>query len=97
MHGAGCDQCRDSGYAGRCGIHELLVVDEEFRQIINTDSSVNSMRAAFRRSGWPNLFQDGLQKVKDGLTTIEEVLRVAEVGDTVDGDTAKEPDHQGYE
>ncbi|MHC5091841.1 MAG: GspE/PulE family protein, partial [Planctomycetota bacterium] len=43
MHGAGCDQCRDSGYAGRCGIHELLVIDEEFRQIINTDSSVNSM------------------------------------------------------
>ncbi|MHC5158848.1 MAG: GspE/PulE family protein, partial [Planctomycetota bacterium] len=45
MHGAGCDQCRDSGYAGRCGIHELLVIDEEFRQIINADSSVNSMRA----------------------------------------------------
>ncbi|MHC4929505.1 MAG: GspE/PulE family protein, partial [Planctomycetota bacterium] len=68
MHGAGCDQCRDSGYAGRCGIHELLVIDEEFRQIINTDSSVNSMRSAFRRSGWPNLFEDGLLKVKDGLT-----------------------------
>ncbi|MCD6174713.1 MAG: Flp pilus assembly complex ATPase component TadA, partial [Planctomycetes bacterium] len=51
MHGAGCDQCRDSGYAGRLGIYELLVIDEEFRQIINTDSSVNSMRAAFRRSG----------------------------------------------
>ena len=90
MHGAGCDQCRDSGYAGRCGIHELLVIDEEFRQIINTDSSVNSMRAAFRRSGWPNLFEDGLLKVKDGLTTIEEILRVAEVADAADSDTTQE-------
>lgn len=95
MHGAGCDQCRDSGYAGRCGIHELLVVDEEFRQIINSDSSVNSMRAAFRRSGWPNLFEDGLLKVKDGLTTIEEVLRVAEVADAVDDETSAQ--HQGCE
>ena len=90
MHGAGCDQCRDSGYAGRCGIHELLVIDEEFRQIINTDSSVNSMRAAFRRSGWPNLFEDGLLKVKDGLTTIEEILRVAEVADAADSNTTQE-------
>ena len=103
MHGAGCDQCRNSGYAGRCGIHELLVIDEEFRQIINTDSSVNSMRSAFRRSGWPNLFEDGLLKVKNGLTTIEEILRVAEVGDAVDDNatpTHNEPNHdhndQGY-
>jgi type IV pilus assembly protein PilB len=94
MHGAGCDQCRDSGYAGRCGIHELLVVDEEFRQIINADSSVNSMRAAFRRSGWPNLFEDGLLKVKDGLTTIEEILRVAEVADAADSDTTQEANNQ---
>ena len=95
MHGAGCDQCRDSGYAGRCGIHELLVIDEEFRQIINTDSSVNSMRSAFRRSGWPNLFEDGLLKVKDGLTTIEEILRVAEVADAADDDTPQETHDQG--
>jgi type II secretory ATPase GspE/PulE/Tfp pilus assembly ATPase PilB-like protein len=84
MHGKGCDTCRDSGYSGRCGIHELLVVDEDFRQIINTDSSVNGMRKAFRESGWPSLFDDGLQKVKQGITTIEEILRVAEVGDAVD-------------
>ena len=81
MHGAGCDKCRNSGYAGRCGIHELLVVDEPFRQLINADSSVSAMRKAFRESGWPNLFQDGLQKIKRGVTTIEEILRVAEVAD----------------
>jgi type IV pilus assembly protein PilB len=65
-----------------------LVVDEEFRQIINSDSSVNSMRRAFRKSGWPNLFEDGLQKVKKGVTTIEEILRVAEVDDSADGEAS---------
>lgn len=84
MHGKGCDQCRNSGYSGRCGIHELLVIDDEFRQIINRDSSVNGMRAAFRKSGWPNLFEDGLLKVKQGITTIEEILRVAEVADAAE-------------
>ena len=88
VHGKGCDQCRESGYAGRCGIHELLIVDEEFRQIINSDSSVNSMRRAFRKSGWPNLFEDGLQKIKKGVTTIEEILRVAEVDDSANRETS---------
>lgn len=89
MHGKGCDQCRNSGYSGRCGIHELLIVDDEFRRIINTDASVNSMREAFRKSGWPNLFADGLSKVKKGVTTIEEILRVAEVADAADIALAK--------
>ncbi|MCI0498317.1 MAG: Flp pilus assembly complex ATPase component TadA [Planctomycetales bacterium] len=84
VYGKGCDQCRNSGYAGRCGIYELLIVDDTFRQIINMDASVNSMRTAFRQSGWPNLFEDGLAKVKRGITTIEEILRVAEVADAAD-------------
>lgn len=84
MHGKGCDQCRNSGYSGRCGIHELLIVDDDFRRIINTDASVNSVRDAFRKSGWPDLFRDGLTKVKKGVTTIEEILRVAEVADAAD-------------
>jgi type IV pilus assembly protein PilB len=90
MHGKGCDQCRNSGYSGRCGIHELLIVDDDFRRIINADASVNSVRDAFRKSGWPNLFEDGLSKVKKGITTIEEILRVAEVADAADIALAKE-------
>ena len=78
MMGKGCDQCRNSGYAGRCGIHELLIVDDPFREMINTDASVNSMRQAFRKSGWPSLFEDGLTKIKRGVTSIEEVLRVTD-------------------
>jgi type IV pilus assembly protein PilB len=79
FHGAGCDGCRGSGYLGRVGIYELLVVDEIFRDMINKDASVVNMRRTFRNSGFANLFEDGIKKVKQGLTTLEEVLRVTEV------------------
>jgi len=79
FHGAGCDKCRHSGYQGRIGIYEFLVVDEKFTDMINQDPSVANMRRAFRESGNPTLFDDGIKKVKRGLTTIEEVLRVTEV------------------
>ncbi len=84
MHGAGCDRCRESGYAGRLGIFELLIVDDRFRDIINKDSSVNSMRSAFTESGQSTLFDDGIKKVKKGLTTIEEVLRVTQACENTD-------------
>ena len=79
FHGVGCDQCRDSGYIGRICINELLVVDETFRDLINKDTSANSMRNTFIESGNDSLFEDGMKKVKKGLTTIEEILRVTEV------------------
>jgi len=78
-HGAGCEACRDSGYIGRVGIYEMLVIDDELRDMINKDSSVNNMRNVFHKSGSHSLFDDGLVKVNQGLTTIEEVLRVTEV------------------
>jgi len=74
--GAGCNYCRNSGYSGRIGIYELLVIDDNFKDMINRDASVDNMRKIFRESGQPNLFDDGIKKVKAGLTTIEEVLRV---------------------
>ncbi len=77
--GTGCDACRGSGYVGRAGIYELLVLDEQFRDMINKDPSVNNMRRVFHESGRRTLFDDGIIKVKQGLTTIEEVLRVTEV------------------
>ncbi|MCF7955816.1 MAG: GspE/PulE family protein [Phycisphaerae bacterium] len=81
MHGVGCDKCRGSGYAGRLGIYELLLVDDNLRAAINRDASVDNMKRAFARSGRNSLFDDGMLKVAQGLTTIEEVLRVTEVFD----------------
>ena len=79
LHGTGCDYCRGSGYLGRTGIYELLIIDDKFRDMINQDASVSSMRRVFRESGKPTLFDDGMNKVKRGVTTIEEVLRVTEI------------------
>ena len=77
--GTGCDACRGSGYLGRVGIYEQLVVDDQLRDMINEDASVNNMRRVFHESGRRSLYDDGIVKVKQGLTTIEEVLRVTEV------------------
>jgi len=79
LHGAGCDSCRGSGYVGRVGIYELLVIDEKVTDTINQDPSVSNMRRVFHESGASSLFDDGIKKVRQGLTTIEEVLRVTEV------------------
>jgi type IV pilus assembly protein PilB len=78
-HGVGCDKCRNTGYSGRVGIYELLIVDEVFRDMINKDASVSAMRRVFAESKQPSLFTDGVLKVKQGLTTLEEVLRVTEM------------------
>jgi len=78
-HGAGCDHCRGSGYVGRVGIYELLIVDEKFTNVINQNASVSSVQQVFRENGVSSMFDDGMKKVKQGLTTIEEVLRVTEV------------------
>ncbi|MDD5327174.1 MAG: type II/IV secretion system protein [Phycisphaerae bacterium] len=79
FHGAGCDYCRNSGYVGRVGIYELLVVDEEFRGMINKDPSLANMQRVFHQSKQPSLFDDGVKKVKQGVTTIEELLRVTKM------------------
>jgi len=81
FHGAGCDVCHDSGFAGRLGIYELLTINDQFRDIINQDASVTNLQRAFRTSGSSSLFDDGIRKVRLGETTMEEVLRVTEVGD----------------
>ncbi len=79
VHGTGCEACRGSGYSGRVGIFELLIIDDQFREMINQDASIGAMRRAFLASGRDTLFDDGLKKIQKGLTTIDEVLRVTEV------------------
>jgi type IV pilus assembly protein PilB len=93
VHGAGCDACRRSGYVGRAGIFELMVIDDGFRDMIHTDTSVSNMRRAFRDSGRDTLFDDGIKKVIQGTTTIEEVLRVTEVYGTTEDEEFVENIH----
>lgn len=76
--GRGCSKCNNSGYYGRIGIFELLLVDEEIRSLIIRNSETSRIREAAIRGGMTSLLRDGAQKVVKGLTTMREVLRVTQ-------------------
>jgi type II secretory ATPase GspE/PulE/Tfp pilus assembly ATPase PilB-like protein len=75
-HGKGCRECRGTGYAGRQGIFELLLLNDELRELVVQRASANILLAAAKRAGLTLLRDDGWSKVRAGLTTVEEVLRV---------------------
>lgn len=76
--GTGCEQCAFTGYWGRIGIFELFLIDEEIRRMILKEGDSNQMRAAARKKGMRTLLEDGLEKVKEAMTTLPEVLRVTQ-------------------
>lgn len=76
--GKGCKNCRNTGYRGRIGIFELLVMDEKIRKMVVSKSSSDQIKKAAIDNRMNTIYLDGLQKVKDGITTIEEVMRVTE-------------------
>lgn len=78
--GTGCARCRNTGYTGRIAIHELLVLDDALRETINHSATLQSVTDHARRNGMIPLRYDGLRKVKEGLTTIEEVLQASDEG-----------------
>jgi type II secretory ATPase GspE/PulE/Tfp pilus assembly ATPase PilB-like protein/FixJ family two-component response regulator len=73
--GKGCERC-DGGYRGRLGIYEVFVMNEQFRQMICTDYRESELLDQARSAGMRLLSEDGLAKVRQGLTTLEELLRV---------------------
>ena len=77
IRGSGCAVCNMTGYRGRIAIHEVLVLDDEMRDIINSGGSTARLREIAIRNKTVFLIDDGLLKVKQGITTTEEVLRVA--------------------
>ncbi len=74
-HAEGCEQCRGLGYRGRTGIYELVLFDDALRTMVHTRASEQDMLRHARVLG-PSIRDDGLRKVREGVTTIEEVLRV---------------------
>jgi type IV pilus assembly protein PilB len=76
--GEGCTHCGHTGYAGRAGIYELFVVDDKLRDIITSDPSLSALKREALAQGHMPLAVDGLGKVADGITTVDEVTRVAE-------------------
>ena len=76
--GAGCGECLGSGFQGRVGIFEMMELNEELRHLIMRNADAAELTAAARRNGMRTLREDGWLKVKNGVTTAGEVLRVTQ-------------------
>jgi len=82
--GAGCEECRQLGYQGRMGIYELLILNETLRPLILNRAPASTIANKAMEGGMRTLRTDGWNKVKAGLTTIEEVLRVTQIEEHLD-------------
>ncbi len=76
-HGKGCSTCDMTGYKGRTALHEVLVMDDEIKQALLNNKSMMEIRGIAVKNGLTFLIEDGLKKVEKGITTTEEILRVA--------------------
>ncbi len=74
-HGTGCNLCANTGYRGRTGIFELLVMSEDIRKMLRSHASADEIRAQAITGGMVTMKQDGMLKVKEGITSISEVTR----------------------
>jgi len=77
--GLGCRKCRNTGFAGRIAIHEMFVPDDEVLDMIATDRSIKEIRDMAAANGMHSLQFDGIEKVKAGITTMEEIVRVTNI------------------
>jgi type IV pilus assembly protein PilB len=74
-YGRGCQRCNNSGYKGRTGIHELLDVTDDIRDLVSSNANVDEIRNFARTQGMATLRESGLKLIFDGVTTIDEVVR----------------------
>ena len=75
MKGTGCEKCNNTGYKGRVGLYEVMEITEEMRELILVGASALELRRKAIDEGMITLRGSGLRKVKEGVTTIEEVVR----------------------
>ncbi len=80
--GVGCKKCRNTGYAGRIAVHELFVPNEEIMEVINERADLRELRDKALQNGMVSLELDGIEKVKAGIVSIEEVLRTIQGSQT---------------
>jgi type II secretion system protein E len=79
-HGKGCESCKFTGYKGRIAIYEILLINEEIRHLIIEKASSSQIKKKALELGMRTLLREGWVKIKEGLTTPEEVMRVTEIG-----------------
>lgn len=76
--GKGCIKCNSTGFTGRIGIYELLLMNEEIKNMVTAKLSANQIKKTALANGMVTLYSDGIDKIRQGITTVEEVLRVTE-------------------
>jgi type IV pilus assembly protein PilB len=76
MKGKGCSHCNKTGYRGRMGIHELMVMSSSIRDMTFKGETTQAIRKVARKQGMHTLFEDGMIKAMKGLTTVDEILRI---------------------
>jgi general secretion pathway protein E len=76
--GKGCPECMETGFKNRTGIFELLIVDPDIRNLVKTGADSVTIKEKAVEKGMTTLFEDGLQKIRAGITTIDEVMRVSQ-------------------
>jgi type IV pilus assembly protein PilB len=74
-YGRGCDRCNNTGHKGRMGLFELVIMNDELRDLVSAGASTDQLRLACRKQGMITLREAGLRAVFNGSTTIEEVVR----------------------
>ncbi len=74
--GGGCSRCNNTGYKGRLGVFEIFLMTDEYRQLIGTSYRESEILTIARANGMRSLLEDGLEKVRQGMTTMDEILRV---------------------
>jgi general secretion pathway protein E len=79
---AGCPSCSNKGYSGRTVIHELMVVDDDIRALVIAHADSGKVKKAAQKKGMRLLREDGIRKVFDGITTIEELMRATHSEET---------------
>jgi len=72
----GCPECRQTGYRGRMGVFELMPIDDDIREYMIRGITSSQIRTAARQKGMRSMREDGMQKAANGITTIDEVMRV---------------------
>jgi general secretion pathway protein E len=75
-HPVGCPECANTGYKGRCGVYELMVVDDQIQNLIHSRAAESRLFVAAEQAGMKTMREDGERLVKTGITSLEELMRV---------------------
>jgi type II secretory ATPase GspE/PulE/Tfp pilus assembly ATPase PilB-like protein len=76
-HGKGCDACHGTGYQGRIGVFEVMVFDDALRDAVAREEHAQVIETLAQKEGMQTMLEDGISKMKQGLTTLEEVIRIS--------------------